>query len=209
MNISNKMPWIFACAIGLLLGGCASPDIVLHPTFPPPAIQETAATQGTIQLTVDYTGNSPQLSQYEKMGGETQIGSSESMGVHLSTFWIKEAPSKLIERMLQNNLNAWGYQVTSQPQAIQLLGHIKKFALNSKAINAFEFQADGVVDLSLDVTKNGRSSYKGDYVETCTFKTATQIPNQDNMDKLFSDCLTKLQTQLDNDSRLRAALSSY
>lgn len=209
MTISNKMPWIFAGAIGLLLGGCASPDIVLNATLPPPAIQETVATKGTVQLIVDYTGNSPQLSQYEKMGGETQIGSSESMGVHLSTFWIKEAPSKLIERMLQNNLKAWGYQATSQPQAIRLLGHIKKFSLNSKAINPFEFQADGVIDLNLDVTKDSRSSYKGDYVGTCTFKTATQIPNQNNMDKLFNDCLAKLQAQLDNDNRLRAALSSY
>lgn len=209
MKISNKIPLILAGAIGLALGGCASPTIVLKPTLPPPATPAVAVKQGTVQLIVDGAGGSPQLSRYEERGDKTQIGSSESLGVHLSDFWVKEPPPKLIQRMLENNLRAWGFRVTTKPQPIQLHGHVNEFSLNSKARSLVEFQADGVVDIDLDVINDGTRSYRGHYVGTCTFKTATQIPNETNMGRLFNVCLANLQKRLDEDGRLRAALSSH
>jgi hypothetical protein len=154
------------------------------------------------------TESGPQLSRYEERGEKTQIGRSESLGVHLSDLWIEEPPPIFVKRMLENNLKAWGYQVaTSQPK-VQLHGQVNKFSLDNRAINIFEFQADGVIDVGLNVVKDGVVAHKGNYVGSCSYRTATEIPGQERMEKLFNACVGEFQKRLDEDSKLRAALSA-
>ena len=209
MKIIKKAALILPIVIGLGLAGCASPNIVITPNLPAPATQPVTEKLGAMQLVLEGTENIQQLSRYEERGEKTQIGRSESLGVHLSDFWVEEPPPVIVKRMLENNLKAWGYQVVTNQQKVQLHGRVNKFALDSRAISPVEFQADGIIDVDLNVVRDGTQTYKGHYVGTCTFKTATQIPNKDNMEKLFNSCFAEFQKRLDEDNMLRAALSSH
>lgn len=209
MKKSYRATFIFLSIIGLGLGGCASPSIVLQPGLPPVASSSAAGTPRTISLAVDGTEISYQASKYEEKGDKTLIGKSESLGVHLSDIWVEEPPPVFVKRLLENTLTAWGYKVLSGKELNQLHGHVNRFSLESRAINALEFQADGAIDVDLDVSQaNGTQLYKGHFVGACTYRTATEIPNKENMEKLFNRCIEEFQKQLESDSKLRSALSS-
>jgi len=200
---------ILATAIGWALGGCASPNIVIQPALPVPATINSSGSLNTVRLVMDGTESTPQLNQYEEKSDKAQIGDSESLGVHLSDFWLEEQPPVFIQRVLENDLKAWGYKVVTDKEQIQLHGHLNKFSLQSRAINLFQFQADGMIDVELEVVKvNAPPYYKGHYVGMCTYKTATEIPNKANMEKLFNQCVEEFQKQLESDLKLRAALSA-
>lgn len=208
MKIVRKAAFALPIVIGLVLSGCASPNIMLKPPLPAPAAQPVSAGAGPVWLVVAGTEAGSRPSRYEERGDKTQIGRSESLGVHLSDLWMEEPPPVFVKRMLENNLKAWGYQVATSPQKVQLHGLVNKFSLDNRAINIFEFQADGVIDVELSVAKDGLSTYKERYVGTCTFRTATEIPGQERMEKLFNACVAEFQKRLDGDNRLRAALSA-
>lgn len=205
MKSAGKAAFVISIIIGL--AGCASPTIVIEPYFPAPATPPIVG-HGSVQLVIEGTEAIAQLSRYEERGEKTQIGRSESLGVHLSDFWVNEPPPAIIKRILENSLKTWGYQVAAGPQPVQLHGRVNEFALDSRAISMIEFQADGLIDVDLNVIKNGSSAYKGHYAGTCTFKTATQIPGKENMEKLFNNCIREFQKRLDEDNLLRAALTS-
>jgi hypothetical protein len=158
---------------------------------------------------IDGTETNPQASQYEEKGDKTPVGKSESLGVHMSDLWIAEPPPVFIKRLLQSDLTAWGYNVVPGSQQNQLHGHVNKFSLESRAASAIQFQADGMIDVDLEVTQaDGKSKYKGHYVGICTRTTATEMPTQDYLSKLFDSCVDAFQKQLESDTNLRAALSS-
>ena len=209
MNKSYRATLIFLSIIGLGLGGCASPNIVLQPDLPPVASFSTTGTTRTISLAVDGTEIGYQVSKYEEKGDKTLIGRSESLGVHLSDIWVEEPPPVFVKRLLENTLTAWGYKVLSGNELNQLHGQVNKFSLESRAINALEFQADGAIDVDLDVSlANGTQLYKGNYIGACTYRSATKIPNKENLEKLFNRCVKEFQKQLESDSKLRSALST-
>jgi hypothetical protein len=207
MKTIHKTAFVIISVVAL--GGCASPNILIQPTLPGPATPPASGNPGTVWLVVDGTETSPQAGKYEEKGAWTPVGKSESLGVHLSDIWMEEPPPVFVKRMLENNLKAWGYKVISSNDRVQLHGHVNKFSLNSKAISALELQADGVIDVDLELTPaNAAPLFKGHYVGTCTHRSATAIPNKENMEKLFSGCVEKFQKQLEEDTKLRAALSS-
>lgn len=208
MQIIRNAAFILPIVIGLGLSGCVSPTIVIKPPLPVPATPLASVSAGPVWLVVAGTEIGPQLSRYEERGERTQIGRSESLGVHLSDLWMEEPPPVFVKRMLENNLKAWGYQLATSPQKVQLHGLVNKFSLDNRAINIFEFQADGVIDVELSVTKDGLSAYKERHVGTCTFRTATEIPGQERMEKLFNACVAEFQKRMDEDNRLRSALSA-
>lgn len=200
---------ILVTVIGWALGGCASPSIVIQPALPVTAAINPSGSLNTVRLVMDGTEPTPQLNQYEEKSGKVQIGDSESLGVHLSDFWLEEQPPVFIQRVLENDLKAWGYKIVADKEQIQLHGHLNKLSLKNRAINPFEFQADGVIDVELEVIKeNSTPYYKGHYVGVCTYKTATEIPNKVNMERLFNKCVEEFQKQLESDLKLRAALSA-
>jgi uncharacterized lipoprotein YajG len=205
MKVSNKVVAVVSIVLGL--AGCASPTVVIEPVFPAPATPPVAG-RGSVQLVMEGTETTAQLSRYEERGEKTMIGKSDSLGVHLSDFWVNDPPPVIMKRMLEKNLKTWGYQVAENPQPIQLRARVAKFSLDSRAISMVEFQADGVIEVDLVVLRDGAQTYKGQYSGTCTFRTATQIPNKENMDKLFNQCAREFQKTLDADNMLRAALSS-
>jgi hypothetical protein len=158
---------------------------------------------------VDGTEIGYQVSKYEEKGDKTLIGRSESLGVHLSDIWVEEPPPVFVKRLLENTLTAWGYKVLSGNELNQLHGQVNKFSLESRAINALEFQADGAIDVDLDVRlANGTQLYKGNFIGACTYRSATKIPNKENLEKLFNRCVKEFQKQLESDSALRSALSA-
>jgi uncharacterized lipoprotein YajG len=207
MKNIGKINLIVPAVIAFVLAGCVSPNIVLNPNIPSPATAPVGEERGFVELIVDGTEDTQQLSSYEEKTDRTQIGRSESLGVHLSDFWVEEPPPVTFKRILENNLKVWGFQATTDQQRLKLHGRVNKFSLDNRAINAFEFQADGIIDVDLDLTINGIQAYKKHYVETCTFKTAS-IPNKEKMDKVFNDCVVQIQKRLDEDDELRNALTS-
>jgi hypothetical protein len=71
-----------------------------------------------------------------------------------------------------------------------------------------EFQADGVIDVVLQVVpKPAGRAYRQQFVATCSFRTATSIPNAENMQQLFDQCVDELQKRISADGALRAALA--
>ena len=200
---------IFVVVIGCALGGGASPNIVIQPSLPISVAINPPGNLSTVRLVMDGTEPTPQLNRYEEKSDKVQIGDSESLSVHLSDFWLQEPPQVFIQRVLENDLKTWGYKVVTDKEQIQLHGHLNKFSLISRAINLFEFQADGMIDVELEAIKgNAIPHYKGHYVGMCTYKTATEIPNKVNMEKLFNKCVEEFQKQLESDLKLRAALSA-
>lgn len=199
---------ILVATIGIGLGGCASPNIVIQPMLPAPTAAHPSASINTVRLVIDSTETNPQLNKYEEKSNKTKIGKSESLGVHLSDFWLEEPPPVFVQHLLEKNLKAWGYMAVTDNEQILLQVHLNKFSLESRAINIFQFQADGVIDIDLEVTKkNAPTHYKGHYVGMCTYRTATDVPNKTNMEKLFNQCVEEFQKQLESDLKLRAALS--
>ena len=193
--------------LGIVIAGCAPPNIVLIPSIPSPAATGDGVNRGSVQLVIDGTEDSQKLSSYEETTEKTQVGRSESLGVHLSDFWVEEPPPFIVKSMLENNLKAWGYQAVSDQQRIKLNGPVNQFALNNRAINAFQFQADGVIDIDLSVFKDGFQTHRINYAETCTFKTAS-MPGKENMNKVFNECVAQIQKRLDEDKDLRSALEN-
>jgi len=150
----------------------------------------------------------PQLSKFEEKGDKTLIGKSESLGVHLSDIWVEEPPTTFVRRLLQEDLKAWGYKVSSGKEPIQLNAQVNKFSLGSRAISAVEFQADGAIDVTVTVSRaDGTEVYKGRYVGTCTRKTASEFPTSEYMEKVFGQCIDEYEKKVRSDGRLRAALS--
>jgi uncharacterized lipoprotein YajG len=209
MKTIPRATFALLVGIGFGLGGCASPNIVLQPTLPAVPSSSAPETLGTVSLAVSGTERNPQGSRYEEKGDKTLIGNSESLGVHLSDFWVQEPPHMFVQRLLDDDLRAWGFKVSADNEKNQLHGRVNAFSLKSRAISAIEFQADGVIDVDLEVSRaDGTQLYKGHYVGTCTHRTATEIPNKENMEKLFNRCVGELQTHLQEDGNLRTALSS-
>lgn len=199
---------ILVATIGIGLGGCASPNIVIQPMLPAPTAAHPSANINAVRLVMDNTETNPQLNKYEEKSNKTIIGKSESLGVHLSDFWLEEPPSVFVQHLLEKNLKAWGHMAVTDNEQILLQVHLNKFSLESHAINIFQLQADGVIDVDLEVTKkNAPTHYKGHYVGICTYRTATEVPNKINMEKLFNQCVEEFQKQLESDLKLRTALS--
>jgi uncharacterized lipoprotein YajG len=199
-----------ACALlavlGLGLGGCASPNIVLQPTIPAVA-PSTPENQATVSLAVG--ANEKAASRYEEKGDKTLIGTSESLGVHISDFWVEEPPQMFIKRLLENDLKAWGFKVAPGNERNQLHGRVNKFSLQSRSISALEFQADGVIEVDLEVSQaNGTAVYQNRFVGTCTHRTATEMPTKNNMERVFGACVEDFQKKVEGDANLRTALSS-
>ena len=209
MRTIHKTAFVIVSVVALGLGGCASPNIIIQPAPAVPATPPVSGNPRSVWLVVDGTETNPQAGKYEEKGDKTLIGKSESLGVHLSDIWMEEPPPEFVKRILEDNLKAWGYKAAASNGRVQLHGHINQFALNSKAISAFELQADGVIDVDLEVTQaTATPIFKGHYVETCTHKTVSELPNKENMEKLFSGCVEEFQKRLEADTQLRAALSS-
>jgi hypothetical protein len=128
--------------------------------------------------------------------------------VQLSDFWMEEPPASFVQRLVEANLRAWGYNIVPTGEKMQVRGEVNRFSLNSKAISALEFQADGVIDVVLEaLPKPAGPAYRQQYVATCTFRTATSIPNAENMQRLFDQCVDDLQKRITSDSALRGALT--
>ncbi len=207
MHSARRAGLVLLSAVGIGLWGCGSlePNIVLHPALPAVAPSAAPGSRGAVSL--DTSEAAP--SKYEEKGDRTQLGRSESLGVHMSDFWVDEAPEAFIGRLLQSDLAAWGFQVSPGEQRNRLRARVNRFALDSKAANAVEFQADGVIDVDLEVDRaDGTRLYKANYVGTCTRRSATEFPNRENMEKVFRACVDDFQKRLEADAGLRDALSS-
>lgn len=204
-----------ACALVSLallwLGACAEPNIVLQPALPATATP-APQTHGTVVLTVTGTGANARAGKYEEEGSKVYVGNSESLGVHLSDIWLGESPARFVRRLLESDLRSLGYEVLPGRDAAhdRVEGYVNRFSITSRAINPVQFQADGVIDIDVSVNRSdGARLYKGHYVGTCMFRTATEIPNQTNLGKLLGRCVDDLQRHLHSDASLRAALSAH
>lgn len=191
-------------ALGAMLSACVSPSITLKPAAPAPAVS-SAGPGVAVRLEV---GDSSSRSRFEESGDKWLIGTSESLGVHLSDFWLAEPPARLVQRLVEADVNAWGHRVVPNGEQVQVRGQVNRVALNSRAINAFEFQADGVIDVVLRVVPKGTGrEYRQQYVATCTFRSATSIPDQENMEHTFNQCVKEFQKRIAEDRALNAALA--
>jgi uncharacterized lipoprotein YajG len=209
MKTIPRATFALLVGIGFGLGGCASPNIVLQPTLPALPSSSAPETLGTVSLAVSGTERNPQGSRYEEKGDKTLIGNSESLGVHLSDFWVQEPPHMFVKRLLEDDLRAWGFKVSADKEQKQLRAHVNTFSLKNRAISLLEFQVDGVIDVDSEVSRaDGTQLYQGHHVGTCTHRTATEMPNQENMEKVFNRCVEEFQKHLEEDGNLRAALSS-
>jgi uncharacterized lipoprotein YajG len=208
MKAISQAALVLMSAMGLGLSGCTTPNIVLQPTLPA-VVSSSAGDFGPISVSMAEAELNPKTGQYEEKGDKVFIGRSESLGAHISDFWVEEPPDIFVKRLLENDLKAWGFTVSADEQQKRLHGRVNKFSLDSRSINPFEFQADGVIDVDLEVSRaSGNQLYKGHYAGTCTHRTATEMPNKKNMEKLFSNCLEEFQKRLQEDANLRSALAS-
>lgn len=190
----------------LALWGCASPSIVIEPSVPTPEARAAAGPNVDVRLNL-REAQSP-AARFEEKREKTLLGRSESLGVHLSDFWMEEPAARFVQRLLESHVKSWGHRVVADNEQVQLRGQVNRLSLNSKAISAFEFQADGAIDVELEVVpKDAAPRYRRQYVATCTFRTATSIPNKDNMDKMFNNCVADFQKRIAEDGALRAAVS--
>jgi len=188
----------------LALGGCASPNIILEAQLPSGA--PPAAGKGA--LAVEAVAAEAPGSKYEEKSDKTLIGNSESLGVHLSDIWLQDTRAAFVKRLVTASLEGWGYRVSSAPGQPKVQVRANKVAMESKAINMFQFQADGAIDADLDVSRpDGSTLYRGHYKSECTQTTATETPSKEYLQKIFDRCVSGFQAQLDADAALREALS--
>lgn len=126
----SRLRWPSTCAasrtiarIGLLalgmaaLAGCVSSDIVLEANVPAPAAPPSAAAPA---VTVETVVAQPPAAKHEEPGDKTLIGRSESLGVHLSDIWMREAPAAFAGRLVEASIARWGYRVASSGASLKL-----------------------------------------------------------------------------------------
>lgn len=199
------IPGLLLATALLALTGCVSPTIAINPSLSAPPVSSSAGPGVDVRLDVREAAAG---SRFEEKGDKTLIGKSESLGVHLSDFWMEEPPAKFVQRLVEANLKAWGHRIVASGERMHVRGQLNRLSLNNKAISALEFQADGVIDVLLEVVpKDAGPGYRRQYVSSCTFRTATSMPNKENMERMFSQCVEDLQKRISEDGALRAALA--
>jgi uncharacterized lipoprotein YajG len=199
------IPGLLLATALLALSGCVSPTIAINPSLPAPPVSSSPAPGVDVRVEVrDAAGGS----RFEEKSDKTLIGKSDSLGVHLSDFWMEEPPARFVQRLIEANLKAWGHRIVPSGERMHVRGQVNRLSLNSKAISALEFQADGVIDVFVEVIpKDARPGYRRQYVGTCTFRTATSLPTKENMERVFNQCVDDLQKRISEDGALRAALA--
>ena len=200
-----KKPLLAAAAL-MVLNGCASPNIILTPSIPAP---DGAATGAAADVRIRVGESASASSAFEEKRDNPLIGRSESLGVHLSDFYLDGPSPRLVQRLLESNVKAWGHRIVPDKEQAELRAQVSRLTFNSRAISAFELQADGVIDVALEVVrKDARPGYRQQYVATCTWRSATSVPGKENMERVFDQCVADLQKRIEADAGLRAALSA-
>lgn len=203
----------FAAGLALLgsaltLAGCASPNIVLDPQIPAPPSAGEVGRSGTVALRVEEAAARAPSGAYEERSDKTLIGTSESLGMHLSDLWLAQAPSEFVARLLRHDLEQWGYGIAAGSGRTTVEARVNRLSLESRAANPVQFEANGVIDADVDVVRaDGSPAYKGHYVATCTRRTATEMPSQAYLSKVFDGCVADFQGQIASDAKLRSALA--
>jgi uncharacterized lipoprotein YajG len=196
--------WAPSALLALGLGGCAapSPNIVLQPAIPA-VVPSTQENQITVSVTVGM--HERRGSQYEEKGDKALIGDSEWLGIRKKDFWVEEPPETFIKRLLENDLQAWGFKVSAINERNQLRGRVNKFSLQGRS-----FEVDGVIDVDLEVDRaDGTQIYKNHFVGTCTHGTAGPgWQTKDSLEGVFGACVEEFQKKIETDANLRTALSS-
>lgn len=209
MNAGRMMRIGLLAVAALALGGCTSPNIVLEPSLLTAALAPAQPSARPATVTVEAGVMESPTSKYEESSEKTLIGKSESLGIHLSDIWIEERPATFLKRLVQADMEHWGYRVTSSGGELNVQVRVNKFSMGSRAINAFQFQADGVIDATLNVTRSdGTNLYSGHYRADCTRKTASEMPRKEYLQKIFDHCVSDFQVRLQSDGALRAALQA-
>lgn len=197
---------LLAAAMLMVLNGCASPTIILAPSIPAP---DAAASGTASDVRIDVREKASPAAAFEEKRDKPLIGKSESLGVHMSDFYLDSPPSSLIQRLLESNVKAWGHRIVSEKEQAELRALVNRLTLNSRAISAFEFQADGAIDVAVEVLrKDAKPGYRQQYAATCTWRSATSVPGKENMERTFDQCVADLQKRISGDTGLRAALSA-
>ena len=191
------------------LGGCVSPDIVLQPKVLAQRQEPAQASAPAAALTVEAGAAESPASKYEERSDKTLIGRSESLGVHLSDISMQEAPAAFVKRVVESSLEYWGYRPSSAGGLLKVQVRVNKFSMDSRAINAFQFQSDGAIDADLNVSRtDGAALYSGHYQSACTQTTASQMPSKEYLEQIFDRCVKDFQAKLESDASLRAALQT-
>ena len=191
------------------LGGCVSPDIVLQPSVPAPAPMTAPASARAAALIVEAVAQHSPASQYEERSDKTLIGRSESLGVHLSDIWIEQSPETFVKRLVEASVQRWGYRTASSAGSLKLQVRVRKFAMDSRAINALQFQADGAIDADVNLSRpDGAALYSGHYAGACTQTTGSKMPGKEYLQHVFDGCVKDFQAKLESDAALRQALEA-
>ena len=205
MNAQGRPAIPLLLLLAVALGGCVSGDIVLKPAVS----TQAPATAATVPLAVEAITEQQPAGKYEERGDKTLIGTSESLGVHLSDIWIEESPESFVKRLVEASLQRWGYRTQGAAGALKLQVRMAKLAMGSRAINALQFQADGAIDAELNVARrDGRELYSRHYRGACTQTTATEGPGEEYLQKVFDRCVKDFQANLESDAALRRALDT-
>jgi hypothetical protein len=190
------------------LGGCVSGDIVLQPGVPAQAPVTAQTSVAPAPLAVEAIAEPSPASKYEERSDKTLIGRSESLGVHLSDIWMEETPTTFVKRLVEASVQRWGYRIANAPGLLKLQVRITKLAMESRAINALQFQADGAIDADLNVSRpDGAALYSGHYRGACTQTTASETPGKEYLQQVFDRCVKDFQAKLESDAALRQALA--
>lgn len=209
MNTRRRIEIALRLLAVVALGGCVSPDIVLQPTLPAQASAIAQASAPAAALTVEAVAERSPASKYEERSDKTLIGKSESLGVHLSDIWIEQSPETFVKRLVEASVQRWGYRTASSAGSLKLQVRIRKLAMDSRAINALQFQADGAIDADLDISRpDGAPLYRGHYQGACTQTTASEMPGKEYLQQIFDRCVKDLQAKLESDAALRQTLEA-
>lgn len=211
MNALRKpgvtLPALLLAAVAL--GGCVGGDIVLQPSVPAQAPLTAPPAVSTAPLTVEATAVPAPAGKYEERSDKTLMGRSESLGVQLGDIWTQERPELFVKRLVEATVQRWGYRTASSGAPLKLQVRTTKFAIDSRAINALQFQADGAIDAELNVSRrDGAALYSGHYRGACTQTTATEMPGREYLQQVFDRCVKDLQAKLESDAALRQALDA-
>jgi len=205
MNAQGRRGIALLLLLAVALGGCVSGDIVLKPAVS----SQAPATGATVALAVEAITEQQPAGKYEERGDKTLVGTSESLGVHLSDIWIQERPESFVKRLVEASVHRWGYRTEGAAGALKLEVRMAKLAMGSRAINALQFQADGAIDAELNVSgRDGPVLYSRHYRGACTQTTATEGPGEEYLQKVFDRCVKDFQANLESDAALRRALDT-
>lgn len=194
-------------SVVVALGGCVSGDIVLKPGVPREASPTTQASAPTVPVTVEAIAEQPTAGKYEERSDKTLIGTSESLGVHLSDIWMEERPESFVKRLVEASVQRWGYRTEGAAGPLELQVRMAKLAIGSRAINALQFQAEGAIDAELTVSRRGgHALYSRHYRGACTQTTATEMPSKEYLQQIFDRCVKDFQASVESDAALRRAL---